>query len=432
MTESTQTPPAKLSLLDAFVMAVGGMIGGGIFSVLGLVIEIAGHLAPLAFLIAGSLTFITGCSYAGLYEKFKTAGGSVAFVRAVTGNSTIAGHIGWALVVGYIFTNSLYAFTFGHYLSHVFEAPTWVANAAALSITILLLIVNLLGVRESALTGVITVAGKLIILGALAACGLWRFDPARITPLFDRSLVSPLMAAAVVFIAFEGFQLLAYDVDDMVEPQKNLRRAMLGAILTATGVYVAVSFAGLMLVPEQTLVEQKEIALAIAGKNVLGNVGLWIVTVGALFSTISAINATLFGTARLASELAEVGELPAWFAVHSRRGEPYIALAVIAIAGGLFALLGTIERIVTFASLVFLAVFAIVNFIYAREASRKSERILSSLAGTGLSVAFASVVFWLAQNSLEALVLSCLVTVALLICRFFFLRIRRRESQEID
>lgn len=411
-------------------MAVGGMVGGGIFSVLGLVVQIAGHLAPLAFLIAGILTYVTGCSYAGLYEKFRTSGGSVAFVRHVTGSTILSGHIGWALLLGYIFTNSLYAFTFGHYLANVFGAPAWMPDAAALAITLILLVVNLVGIGESALTAMITVWGKLIILGGVAALGIMHFDATRITPLADHRLVSPLVAAAVIFISFEGFQLLAYDVDDMEEPLRNLRRAMLPAIVTATCVYIAVALACLFIVPEQALIEQKEVALAVAGTNLMGPLGLWAVTVGALFSTMSAINATLFGTARLASTLAEEGELPSWFAAHSQRGVPHIALTVIAIAGGLFALLGTIERIVTFASLMFLLVFAVVNYLFWRTADTRKERLGAGAATIGLSLALVTVAGWLAQNSMNALILSIGITVALAASRLAFVRYFRQANGE--
>ncbi|MCA9814433.1 MAG: hypothetical protein KC652_04910, partial [Cyanobacteria bacterium HKST-UBA01] len=91
---------SKLTLMEAYVMAVGGMIGGGIFSVLGLVLELSGPWAALAFLIAGILTFISGLSYAGLYEEQKVPGGSVAFIHNATGSAKLAGHVGWALLVG--------------------------------------------------------------------------------------------------------------------------------------------------------------------------------------------------------------------------------------------------------------------------------------------------------------------------------------------
>lgn len=84
--------------------------------------------AALSFLIAGVLSFVSGLSYVGLYERQKVVGGSVAFGKHATGDSTLAGHIGWALLVGYVFTNGL-SFTFGHYLAHVLGLSSFVAPA---------------------------------------------------------------------------------------------------------------------------------------------------------------------------------------------------------------------------------------------------------------------------------------------------------------
>lgn len=287
-TASENRKSHKLTLMESYVMAVGGMIGGGIFSVLGLVLELSGQWACLAFLLAGTLTYISGLSYAGLYEQQKVAGGSVAFIKNETGSSILAGHVGWALLLGYIFTNGLYAYTFGHYFSNVLNAPPIVAPAAAILVSLLVVGVNLKGVGESGTAEVITVWGKLLILGALAIFGLMQFDIQKVTAASDHSPFSALLAAAIIFVAYEGFQLLSYDTEDMENPQKNLRKAMLPSIVTSTVVYVLIAISAIMLTSMDELIAKKEVALAIAGQNAFGSAGLWIVTLGALFSAASA------------------------------------------------------------------------------------------------------------------------------------------------
>jgi amino acid transporter len=387
---------------------------------LGLVVEISGHLAPLAFVISGALTFLTGVSYSGLYREYKVPGGEVAFVEEATGSKRIAGHLGWALVLGYIFTNGLYAFTFGHYLANVFGAPSWLSPVAALSITAAILAVNLVGVGSSGKTELVTVWGKILILGGLTAVGIWQFQPEKLQPLVEKGAFSPLIAAAVIFISFEGYQLLAYDVDNMEEPEKNLPRSVLPAIATATLIYVAVALAALLLVSDKTLVEQREVALATVGRAALGSFGLWAVTVAALFSTASAINATLFGTARLAVRLAHEGQMPAFF--RETGGTPRRALTVIAVVGGAFAMLGSIEQIVTFASLTFLAVFATVNFLWGREAGKGYQKALAYAGFAGLALAFVTVVIWLSQNRPSGLLIAAGMVGALALGRWWFVR----------
>lgn len=428
------TPPAshKLTLMEAYVMAVGGMIGGGIFSVLGLVLELSGPWAGLSFLIAGVLTYISGLSYAGLYEEQRIPGGSVAFIQSATGNSTLAGHVGWALLIGYIFTNGLYAYTFGHYLSNVVNASPMVAPAAAVLITLIVVGINLKGVGESGITEIVTVWGKLFILGALAIFGLMHFDTARLTEVHDPGPFSALLAAAIIFVAYEGFQLLTYDTEDMVEPEKNLRKAMLPSIITSTGVYVLVAISALMLTSMETLVEKKEVALALAGQQAFGNWGLWIVTLGALFSAASAINATIFASARLLAILGRMNQVPSWLMEKTETELPRRAILVIGIAGGFFAVVSSIEQIVSFASLTFLFVFGIVNLLYSRSAKTKKSKLIA-LSATGLLFcALVTAATWMFLNRPDEFFTAMSIAAILVIARTWYLLSGKRVPKAVE
>jgi amino acid transporter len=109
---------AKLRFNGAWSMAVGGMVGGGIFSTLGVVISITGKWASLSFLIAGLLALGAGYSYVKLAILYRKGGGSFTFLREINAEG-LAGTLAWILIVGYVLTNAVYAFTFGEYLGHV-------------------------------------------------------------------------------------------------------------------------------------------------------------------------------------------------------------------------------------------------------------------------------------------------------------------------
>lgn len=433
--ETSEESNHKLTLMEAYVMAVGGMIGGGIFSVLGLVLELSGPWAGLAFLLAGVLTYISGLSYAGLYEEQRIPGGSVAFIQTATGNATLAGHVGWALLIGYIFTNGLYAYTFGHYLSNVLGASPVVAPIAAISITIIVVGINLKGVGESGITEIITVWGKLLILGALAIFGLLHFDSARLVPVHDHGPLSALLAAAIIFVAYEGFQLLTYDTEDMVEPEKNLRKAMLPSIVTSTAVYVLVAISAIMLTSMDTLVEKKEVALALAGQQAFGNWGLWIVTLGALFSAASAINATIFASARLLAILGRMNQVPSWLMEKPDKAKkelPRKAITVIGIAGGFFAVVSSIEQIVSFASLTFLMVFAIVNLLYSRSAKKRSSKLIAMIATGLLTGALATASAWMFFERPDEFFTALAIASILVIARAWFLLSGKRVPKVVE
>ena len=105
----------KLGLKELIAMGVGGMVGGGIFSVLGLSVELSGHAAPVAFLMGGIIALLTGLSYAKLGLAYRSDGGSFTYLEHAFTHENIAGIGGWLLLVGYIGTMALYAYTFGVY-----------------------------------------------------------------------------------------------------------------------------------------------------------------------------------------------------------------------------------------------------------------------------------------------------------------------------
>jgi amino acid transporter len=157
-----------------------------------------------------------------------------------------------------------------------------------------------------------------------------------------------------------AWALLTYDYKDIETPQKTLPRAVLSAIVIVTGVYVVVALGTTMLIGADQVVRHKEVALAIAGRRALGTVGLVVVTIAAAFSTGSAINATLFATARLANRVAEDGELPAAMDHKNAAGIPDRAVIVLGSAAAVLAAVGTLTTLVEAASLTFLFTFAVV------------------------------------------------------------------------
>ena len=118
-----------------------------------------------------------------------------------------------------------------------------------------------------------------------------------------------------------------------------------------------------MLVGAETLVQQEEVALSIAGKQALGTAGLILVTIAAAFSTGSAINATLFSTGRLMESVAEKKDLPNLFAKENQANIPYYAILAIAGLAAALAAIGSLSALVDAASLIFLITFGTVNFI---------------------------------------------------------------------
>jgi amino acid transporter len=351
----------KLTWNGTFTMAVGGMVGGGIFSVLGVVVQLAGAWAWLSFVAAGAVALLASLSYVALSTRWHQDGGSYGYLRHL-GHERAAGSLAWVLVLGYVLTLSVYAFTFGHYLSNVLGLSSgWAPRAAAVAIIAALVVVNLRGVGDSQRVEEVTVWAKLAVLLGLAAIGLVRFDAEQLSAgQVGSGALGVVVGAASVFMAYEGFQLLAYDYDDIDDADRVLPRTVPPAVVVVIVTYVLVALGAASLVGAGTLVEQKEVALASAGRAALGQVGLVAVTIAAVFSTGSAINATMFATARLTRQVAAHGQYPALLGRTNRRGAPYAAVLLLGSVAALLAVVGGLSTLVEAASLVFLVTFAIV------------------------------------------------------------------------
>ncbi|MBK5253903.1 MAG: amino acid permease [Peptostreptococcaceae bacterium] len=353
----------KMSFNATWSMAVGGMVGGGIFSVLGVIISIAGQWAWLSFVLAGLIALVSAHSYSQLSIKYKKSGGSFTFLNEIN-HEGVAGSLSWILIAGYILTMSVYAFTFGHYVAYVFNWGSWFPRILAFSIIAILALINLRGVGSSSRVEIITVWGKLFILLGLSIFGILHWNVAQLTSGIEiKSWSTSIVGAATIFMAYEGFQLLSYDYEDIKKPEKTLPLATISAVVAVIGIYILVSLGATMLVGAEGLIQQKEVALAIAGKQAFGIVGLILVTIAAMFSTASAINATLFSTGRLMETVAKKKDLPNLFVKENQENIPFYAIIAIAALAAILASLGSLDILVTAASLIFLITFGIVNYI---------------------------------------------------------------------
>ncbi|NDP48456.1 MAG: APC family permease [Sulfuriferula multivorans] len=382
------SPKSKLGFNATWSMAVGGMIGGGIFSTLGVVVGIAGAWAWLSFALAGLVALAAGYSYVKLAAHYDEGGGAFTYLRKINAPQ-FAGSLAWVLIVGYVLTNAVYAFTFGQYLGNVVGLGPWFPRFAGIAIVVLFIGLNLRGVGEAGTIEVILVWFKLVVLLGLAGWGLAQWDlPMLSQGVPDTGAGAALFGAASVFMAYEGFQLLTYDYEDIEAPKKTLPWAVLSAIAIVTIVYIVVALGTGMLIGADQVVRHKEVALAIAGQQAFGIVGLVVVSIAAAFSTGSAINATLFATARLASKVAKEGELPAALDHKNGAGIPDRAVIWLGAAAAVLAAVGTLTTLVEAASLTFLFTFTVVCGLAFRQGA--GARIVTgwgALAGAAASVA---------------------------------------------
>jgi len=375
----------KLGLKELVAMGVGGMVGGGIFSVLGLSIGLAGHAAPLAFAMGGLLALITGWSYAKLGLCFHSDGGSFTYLEHAFRHPNIAGIGGWLLIVGYIGTLALYAYTFGAYGTALLGGHAhglMLHHFLETAIIFIFLGINLYGVQAAGHTEDVIVLVKVVILTGFAVIGLVQADISKLVPFFNHSGNGLLMGAALIFVAYEGFELIPNAVNESRNPQRDLPRAIIISIIVTALIYIVVSLVAVVNLSPDDISKYKEYALAVAAEPFLGKAGFVLIGLGALLSTASAINATMFGTARLGSIMAQEHALPCAFAHRNRTTSvPWVSLVVLAIVTLAFVNLADLTVISSFASATFLLIFANINLAAFRLREKTGIRPWMPLLG---------------------------------------------------
>ena len=413
-------------------MAAGGMVGGGIFSVLGVIVGVAGAWTWLSFVIAGLIALATSLSYVHLAAKYGEGGGAFTFLREVNAEG-FAGSLSWVLVVGYTLTMSVYASTFGHYGAYALGLGVtgWAARVGAVALVGAIIALNLRGTGSTARVETVIVWGNLILLIGLSAFGLadWSTDQlsAGIEPV---GWTGALVGAATIFMSYEGFQLLAYDYSEIERPKQTLQRAVPLAVVFVIGVYVAVALGAAMLTGAGTLQERSNVALSVAGEAALGTWGLWLVTLAAACATAAAVNSTLFATARLAKRVADDGELPAVVDHTNGAGVPDRALMGIGAGAAVLAVVGSLSTLVEAASLAFLFTFAVVNVLAFRNLDR--GRLVSAAGALGAAAATLLLVWRFAHRDPVALAFLAGVVLLATVGRRVILRHTRTESGTSD
>jgi len=395
-----------MGLWASVTIGIGGMIGAGIFSVLGTAGRVAGPAAGVSFALAGLLALACAYSFGRLGARFPSAGGPVEFLTRGFGNGVLSGTLNLLLWAGYVLALALYARAFGNYGASLMPdawGPVAIPGLAVL-VTLAFLGLNIVGAEAVGRAEVVIVGVKvLILLGFVAAVAPF-IETARIAPTAWPPASSIGAAAAIVFLSYEGFGLITNAAEDMRNPRTTLPRAIYISVAFTIVVYVSVAFAVLGALGADEVARASEYVLARAAAPVLGATGFTVMAVAALFSTASAINATLYGGANVSSCLAEKGGLPLFFKRQIWAGSP----ASLLVTSGLVALIAAsvnVERIAMAGSAAFLIVYAGVNLAHLRllHETRASKPLVVS-ALLGCIVVFAVLVHYLYSHEPIALV----------------------------
>jgi uncharacterized protein len=382
-----------LGTFSTLSIGIGGMVGGGIFAVTGLTVEVTKGSAPIAFLIAGIVALLTSYSYLKLTLRYPGEGGSVAFLNQAFGGGVVTGAASILLLLSYVVLLAVYAYAFGSYGATFFpeqDRELW-RHVLISAVIIGLVVVNIFGASlvirsENFFNGV-----KMILLGVFIVAGFMTpMDWARLGPEHFVSPLGLIAGAMLIFLNYEGFELIANASKEVADPQRSLPIAYVGGVSIVILLYVLIAVVVVGHLGFSQVAKASDTALSVAAQDIMGRAGFIAIAVAALMATSSAINATFFGTGRLAYIIAKAGQLPAELE-RSLRGQHFEGTLITAVLALVIANLVPLEAIATMGSAGFLLLFMAVNLANVRLAGETDSRAWISLLA-GLSTLIALVV----------------------------------------
>jgi len=365
-----------LGLSDATLIGVGALIGGGIFTLTGMALSYAGPSLILVVVLNGIIAFMTAMAYAELGSSFPEAGGAFVWVRKGLGN--LPGHItGWVSWFANAVACGLYSLSFAFYFGYMlfsvilpffglsFSFTEGNLSQKIIAIAMILFIgwVNYRGVAGASRLGKTIVYLELLVLGAFIIFGLLSFfrKPELSTtfvPFLPMGLFGLFSAMGLMYIGFEGSEIIVQSGEELKSPRKNIPKAIFLSLGIICVLYLLIIFSALAGGPHwQVLAQAGQGALVTASNFFMPGLG-WVIIFGGLLAASAALNATIFSSSHVSFSMGRAGSLPSFLAkIHAKNQTPYVAIVVSTVLVALVAGLLPLKEVAAVTDLLFIFLF---------------------------------------------------------------------------
>ena len=375
----------SLGLVDIIMVGIAGMIGGAIFVLTGPAIGLAGSAVIIAFIINAIITLFTAMGYAELGSAMPEAGGGYLWIREglPRPNAFISGWMAW---FAHIVAGSLYAVGFGSFLFSMLELTNLLGDQSsflriilsdkliALASIAAFTYINVKGASETGKTGTIVTLVQLGTIVFLIGAGFWTIHnnpewSANFVDFVPMGISGLVAAMGLTFIAFEGYEIIVQTGEEVKNPKKNIPRAIFISLAIVVVMYCLVAFVSIgAFFPEKhgipswkIIGENGELGIMRAAESFLPY-GAFIVIGGGIISTLAALNATTFSSARVAFAMGRHYNLPHRLSsIHPVNKTPHIATAISGVIMAVMAFALPLDQIALAAGVIFLLLFTQVN-----------------------------------------------------------------------
>ncbi|MCB0334682.1 MAG: amino acid permease [Bdellovibrionales bacterium] len=345
-----------LGLKAALAIGVGTMIAAGIFTLSGLAVRNVGSSAIISFLAAAVIALCTALSYCEFSSIYPESGEGYLYARK-TFSPLLAYMVGWALYLGYTASCGFYIAS----LSTYFQEFIWhlpLENLSGIIAITLLTLLNIKGTKESTSFQIVITLAKVLLLIWFIIGGLKSVGVSGVWTNFSNDLPAIARTSGLVFITFFGFSAIAASAGEVQDPRETIPKAIFISMIVVTILYTLV----VIVMIGANLSEYTEAAMGEAARMFLGPTGGMVIIGGALFSMISASNASIIAGSRVVHAMSRHGHLPsAVGSIDPLTKTPIVAVVLVGVTISLFVIGLPLEELAHFADTVLLLALVMVN-----------------------------------------------------------------------
>ena len=353
----------SLSLAGTVAMGTGVMIGAGIFALTGQIAELSGSWFPAAFLAGAVVSAFSAYSYIKVSSRYPSSGGIAMILERAYGKGTITGAAALLMAFSMIINESLVARTFATYTLQLFGGGSGlIVSILSVALVMFAFLMNISG--NAVIGGFSKVMATAKVVGILlfAFAALWAAGFAYESGgTGETGSIGFLAAVALAVLAFKGFTTITNSGGEVVNPTRNVGRAIVISLAICLVVFMAVALAvgSALTVPQ--IAAARDYSLAEAARPVLGQAGLWFTVAVAIIATTSGILASMFAVSRMLTMLTGMKLIP-----HSHFGMSGSIhrhlLVYTAVAAGLLAAFFDLSQIAALGAIFYLLMDIIIHW----------------------------------------------------------------------
>ena len=350
----------NMGLFMAVMIGIGATMGPGIFALPGELAHMIGPLGIFVYLAMGFMTVFTALNYSELSAAIPLAGGGYSFTSR-TMSSPVAFITGWFFWIGNTLACAMYALIFALTVRAYFLPDASIA-LITLATTVVFTAINFAGMREAIMVITVMNLVELAVLVGIAAAGIGDIEPANLEPLAPMGWGPFIPSMALIYISYVGFELISNAAEEIVEPGKNIPRAILITLVVSTVIYVFV--VGVMMATvNYTELAESDIPFIYTADKLFGTWGRWAGVTATIMASLSAFSVTLGASARILYALGRDGHFPKVFCrLHPRFQTPHIALLFCAVLVIVFSSRGIVKFVASVSDFGYLMGLGIINF----------------------------------------------------------------------